>query len=216
MDYSFHGGDTSQRLTGSVPRVQLPRLREVIFSFAILLFSVLPPMHPLVFSCPWQVCLISHTRKIIWKNNYFQMHFRLLHLVQIRSQAVLKKHFSTTPKWGVQFISKGTYITSAVCWIGSHCTHVFITLSKESEALDVAKLLLFFGQISSCLLLTLHLWLICLCNWSEICWQRTFSTDWWLWEICGCNPPKLYWYVHTAIPLYRPDQRCQAAKIFFL
>lgn len=31
------------------------------------------------------------------KNNYFQMHFRLLHLVQIRSWAVLKKHFSTTP-----------------------------------------------------------------------------------------------------------------------
>lgn len=72
------------------------------------------------------------------------------------------------------------------------------------------------GQISPCLLFTLHLWLICLCDGSEDCWQRHFSSDWWLWEIWECNPPKLYWYVHTAILLYCPDQRCHIAKNFFL
>lgn len=53
MDYSFQGGDTSQCLTRSVPRVQLPRLREVTFSFCIPFFLVFPPKHSLVSGSPF-------------------------------------------------------------------------------------------------------------------------------------------------------------------
>lgn len=50
MDYSFQEGDTSECLTRSVPRVQLPRLREVILSFW---YSSLSCLHsPVVLFLP--------------------------------------------------------------------------------------------------------------------------------------------------------------------
>lgn len=214
MDYSLQGGDTSQCLTGSVPRVQLPQLRKVIS----------PLLYPFLF------CLPSHTFALASCLSLSLVVIFLLHttFMCVNAQAkprTVKKQKSIL-RYFVLAAEKGAHSNSLV----SLCLMSLARwLTRDVKARTWALCLLFAWQMplhkcvydairtamlllfGQCLLLTLHLWLVCLCDWSEDCWQRSFSADWWQWEICGCNPPKLYWYV----PLYCPDQRCQL-RFFFL